>query len=768
MLHRVRDFRPVFTNRGITHSMDADGDRRVRHIRAGISNTFTGDARVQMKARILTLFAIDLRDVLIDSDLRRHEVANQKSARSRTRYRSSQVGHRRKPGRPADRQPRASGDQVSAAENIRLVRPPVRICRRTEVVLVAIGGNDQLVPRRSPMRENDETHGESIVNRGHRGKTCARMKMLLPLSLAIALGTLSVTAQEKPGDLPSGYWTEAESSAILKKTATIRLAPDLSTLTAGEQAAVRDLLEAGQTIQKVYEDSRNLQSRAALDKLQHLDVRLGQPKATQNLLQLYRINQGAIATTLDNRREPFILVSIPAGGSAVYPADIHREELESFIATTPEARGAILDPRTVVRRMTTPNIDEDMGHLNKFMLLRELHAGDYAWLKTAKDHPDPSLFYAIPYAVAYADDLVYAFRILLRAADKVEASDPEFARYIRNRARDLVSNDYESGDASWVLGHFKHLNAQIGAYETYDDTLLGVKAFHGMSVLIRDDADSDALRKQLGSLQAIEDALPYGNHKRVRDDISIGVYDVIADFGQARTVNTATNLPNDPLFTRRYGRTILIRKNIITNPDVAGARMNSWKAAVADAFASDYTSDGEVKRTTWHEVGHYLGPERDKSGKSIDEALQEKADAIEELKSDLIALFALQTMNPPDLKAIQASGIRRTLQAVKPSSSQPYQTMELMQFNWFVDRGVLTPDPKTARLTIHYDRYADAVKAMLAEVLKLQHEGDKSAAAAFIQQWTKWTPDVHEKIATRINEAGVPRFWLIRYAALGE
>jgi hypothetical protein len=29
-----------------------------------------------------------------------------------------------------------------------------------------------------------------------------------------------------------------------------------------------------------------------------------------------------------------------------------------------------------------------------------------------------------------------------------------------------VSNDYESGDASWVTGRFTHLNAQIGAYET--------------------------------------------------------------------------------------------------------------------------------------------------------------------------------------------------------------------------------------------------------------------------------------------------------------
>ena len=36
------------------------------------------------------------------------------------------------------------------------------------------------------------------------------------------------------------------------------------------------------------------------------------------------------------------------------------------------------------------------------------------------------------------------------AADAVEKDDEEFARYLRNRARDLMSDDYESGDAAWI------------------------------------------------------------------------------------------------------------------------------------------------------------------------------------------------------------------------------------------------------------------------------------------------------------------------------
>src|SRR6185503_6085093 len=108
--------------------------------------------------------------------------------------------------------------------------------------------------------------------------------------------------------------------------------------------------------------------------------------------------------------------------------------------------------------------------------------------------PTGTGLYAVPYAVAYGDDFVRAARLLREAADAVEPEDGELARYLRNRGRDLLSNDYESGDAAWVLGRFKRLNAQIGAYETYDDELYGVKAFHAVSVLLRDETESASLR----------------------------------------------------------------------------------------------------------------------------------------------------------------------------------------------------------------------------------------------------------------------------------
>jgi hypothetical protein len=589
------------------------------------------------------------------------------------------------------------------------------------------------------------------------------MRTLLAFTIAM---TLTVSAQQPT--LPEGYWPEAKSNEILQKSETIRLAPDLSSLDADERAALDDLLQVGAVMQKLYELSRHHEALGALDRLRVVDVRLGQPKATQNLLDLYRLFQGPIATTPDNDRVPFIPVAPQSPTRNVYPLDATRAEIESFLEANPGLRDEILGERTVVRRATHANLDRDLLTLSQYPVLHELHPAALARLRSLKQFAIPSGFYGLPYSVAYAEDLIPAYRALMRAASRLEGGDAEFARYLRNRARDLLTNDYESGDASWVTGRFKRLNAQIGSYETYDDPMFGVKAFHGMSILIQNEEATAELRRALGSIQEIENALPYEPRKRVRDDIPVGVYDVIADFGQARGTNTATILPNDPLFSSRYGRTILLRGNIMKHPSIFAASQRIWRAAVVDRHGGDLAPEGNFERTLWHEIGHYLGPDRDKAGRTLDVALADYASSVEEMKADLVSLFAAHRMELPSLRAIQASGILRTLQNVKPRRDQPYQTMQLVQFNWFVDKGLIVPDRKTSRLMIDYDRYPEAVDSLLKEVLALQQAGDKAVAAAFYDRWTNWTPELHERLASRIRDAQGARWRIVRYEALGE
>ena len=603
------------------------------------------------------------------------------------------------------------------------------------------------------------------------------MRILFALALAglAASSLLAQGAARRPaqGGLPAGYWPEEKSGALVEKTGLVRLAPDISHLSAGERRAVEKLIEVGKIFQDVYERQRHASAPEAYAALVALDRRLGSPKATRNLLDIYRLFQGPIATTLENRREPFLPVELTPPGAAMYDG-VPKEEIEAFLAAHPERRDSILDQRTAVRRATAPNLRRDLAALGRHPALDVLHPGLRRELEAMLARPDAKALYAVPYSVAYADEMARAHVLLNEAADAVSRDDWEFARYLRNRARDLLSDDYESGDAAWVTGRFKNLNAQVGSYETYDDALYGVKTFYSLNVLSTRREETERLRAAMKGLQALQDALPYKFERRVREEISVGSYDVVADFAQSRGGNTATILPNEAYLGRRYGRTIMMRANIMRNPEIFAGSGSTWEAAVDARHRDELTSEGNFYRTLWHEVGHYLGVDLTRDGREPDAALQEDADLLEEMKADLVSLYVAEPLRrqgyytDAQLRAVYAGGVLRVLQNNPPRRDQPYQTMQLMQWNYFMEEGLLAFDPQTSRLRVDYGKYREVVGKLLARVLEIQHAGDKAAAGRFIEQYATWDDRLHGAVAANIRAGQRYRFRLFRYAALGE
>jgi hypothetical protein len=600
--------------------------------------------------------------------------------------------------------------------------------------------------------------------------------------LSLLSSTFSQTSSRmKPTEKrTAGYWPLEKSRPIIDKTQTIRLSPELSQLTAGERKAVAKLLEAGKIFQSLYEHQRHPQALSSFKALVQLDKQTGSQVATQNLLNLYRLNQGPIATTLENKREAFLPVSGIDPAKNVYPPGVKKEELDAYLANHANERKELLAGRAVVRATTADNLSQDLLKLRKYPVLDTLHPGLRQKLTGLSTTQRPRAsqtgekFYALPYSVAFADQLMAAYALLNEAATDLQSDDAEFAGYLRNRARDLLSDDYESGDAAWVTGHFKNLNAQIGSYETYDDEMYGAKTFFAFSLLATRQQETTALRQAMRGLQALEDSLPYDHHKKVREDIPVGVYDVIADFGQARGGNTATILPNESYLARRYGRTILLRANIMRDQSIFEGVSGNLAAAIGAEQARELTPDGNFYRTLWHEVGHYLGVDRTKDNRDLDVALQDDADALEEMKADLVSLFVAEALRKQSyytdaqLRSVYAGGILRVLQNNKPRRDQPYNTMQLMQWNFFLESGLLTFDPASKTMHVHYDKYHDVVKKMLAKTLDVQYQGDKAAADRFIEQYTTWDENLHGAIARNIRNQQRYRFRIFKYAALGE
>jgi hypothetical protein len=546
----------------------------------------------------------------------------------------------------------------------------------------------------------------------------------------------------------------------LQRTQRLHLAPNLSALSPGERVAVGELLRAGERMHQLYIAQRHPQALAAAAYLAaHPELR------GEN--DLFRMNAGPIASTLDNTREPFLTAAPETPARNMYPAGTTREAMDAFLAANPERRATLLDDRTLVVEATAENRAHALMVLDHHPVLDTLHPG----LRTRLQGEQTYL--ALPYSVAYAHDILFISERLNAAADAVESGDPAFARYLRLRARDLLADDYEGGDAAWVTGDFTgNLNAQIGSYETYDDALYGVKTFFSLSILVRDRPRSEELQAALADIQVVENALPYERHREVRSDIPVGVYNIVADFGQARGTNTATILPNEAYLARQYGRTILMRGNILLNDEIFQETHRAFSAAVIEAQANDLTPEGGFYRTLWHEIGHYLGVDQTTDGRDLDTALEDTADLLEEMKADLVSLTSARILQQrgrlteAQLRGIYASGVRRVLQKNRPRREQPYQTMQLIQWNWFMEHGALRFE--NGRLRIDYRRYREAVTSLLREVLAIQRNGDRAAANAFVERWTTWRPELHEVIATRMRESEQTRFSLVTYEALDE
>lgn len=589
--------------------------------------------------------------------------------------------------------------------------------------------------------------------------------VILMCSMAVAMNVHSA-------ELDDGYWTVEQARPILEKTHRVHLSPSLDSLNEGERVAVQKLLEVGVIMQRLYEDSLHPDALAAYDELVALEHT--EAERVDMLLDLYRLSRGPIVTTLENERKPFLPVSAETPGKNVYPIGIEREEVDSVLSSNPALRDSLLHLRSVVRRSNPENLYNDLLTLQHNPALSVLHPGLQQELSTIQASLTPQPLYALPYSVAYADDLLRSHNLLHDAASSVTHIDPAFARFLRNRARDFLTDHYESGDASWVTGRFQNLNAQIGSYETYNDQLFGVKTFFSLSLLLRDRERTAELATAVRGLQDFDDALPYESSRQIRNEIPIGVYNVVADFGQSRSANTATILPNESFLARQYGRTILLRGNILTHPRIFAVTKASFEAAIHESQHADLTQEANLYRTLWHEIGHYLGVDLTDDGRDLGVALGDAANLYEEMKSDLVSLHSVRQLvsgaflTKAQGKAMYASGIRRVLQKTRPRRDQAYQTMQLMQWNWFLENGVLKFDKKTGTLLIDYDRYHRAVRSLLAEVLKIQSDGDQVQAESFIEQWTTWDDELHGIVSGNMKAREVYRYTLVTYESLGD
>lgn len=570
--------------------------------------------------------------------------------------------------------------------------------------------------------------------------------------------------------LPRGYWRTERTRPILDKVLEVTFEVNLDGLGDGERGAIAELVAASRLLQQLAEDTEHRQALGARRRLGELHERLGRPAATADLIRLYEISQGPIATTLDNELQPFLPVDRWVPGRNVYPWGIAADEVRAFVEARPDRRAEILGIHTVVRRTTPQALRRDLATLRRRRELDALHPGLRDRLEGLVAAPDSEPFYAVPYSVAWPARILAISRHVWRAATAVEPDDPDFAAFLRQRSRDLLTDDNEAGDAAWVRGSFRELDAVVGAYDVYDDDLFGAKAFFGLTIMRREPGASAELRARLGHLQAIEDALPIDRHRTVTTDVRVGSYDVISAVGQGMGV-LAEILPDDADLIRKYGRKIILRHNYAVAPAMFERVHARWRAAMAPVHHDELTAAGNFRETTWHEVGHYLGPDTDRSGRTFEVTLGEDAPLFEELKSELLSVFAslwLQRageFTQAEARQVIASSVMAGLRPVRPRRSEPYALLYLMELNYFLDGGLLRIEADGVHLD--YDRAPEVYESMLREVLAIMDHGSRKESNPFIERYSTWD-ERHERIAANVRASERYRSIYGRFPALQE
>jgi hypothetical protein len=556
---------------------------------------------------------------------------------------------------------------------------------------------------------------------------CVRLRGAFPawvsLTALIALSwAIQATVRAGQAQKPRSAQTKTEAkldtstlvvapnlSAQVAKFKPVRMPFDSSRLTPREQQLVAKLVEACQYLESIYwrqSDPEGL-------KLYHALAGSAAPRDVE-LRRYLKIN-GSRFDLIDNDA-PFVGASPRPPGRDLFPEDLTKEEFGRYVAAHPDGKAALYDPFTVVRRKG-------------------------------------AALEAIPYHVAFREWLDPAVKALRDAA--ALSDDPAFAKFLHLRADSLLTDNYFDSDLSWVSLENPKFDVIFAPYETYLDDLLGVKTSYGAAVLIRNDEESRKLDVFQKYVPDIQEALPLGPADRPSKRGHLSPMEVMDTPYRAGDLRhgyqaVADNLPNDPRIHEQKGSKKIFFKNFMD------ARVNYVILPVAKRLlradqAALASAEGYLATTMMHEISHGLGPAfaRAPAGqRDIREAIGPSYSGLEEAKADIVGLYGLKWLVdrgdlPKDkLRGYYASEVAGIFRTVRYGVAEAHGRAEIMEFNFFSQRGVIARETASGRYAIDFDHMPEAVAALAKELLEQEATGDRARVEAWFAKYGSMPPEL--------------------------
>ena len=524
-----------------------------------------------------------------------------------------------------------------------------------------------------------------------------------------------------PGTVTEGdcSWVGAESERVTgdlsdRLAGYIRtdIAPDLSHLTAAQRRVLDKLVDAS----RIMNDLFWIQACPCHAELTER-VAACDPDQRDGVERYFRINYGPWDRRFD--RQPFFGDWSHPAGANFYPLDLTAAE-RTQIET---GAGGLSDLTTMVRR-------DGEGRLA-----------------------------AVPYSEYFRELLTVAANLLREAADLTD--NDSLRDFLRARADAFLNDDYYESDMLW-MDLDSPVEVTIGPYETYEDGLFGYKAAFEAFVTLTDPIESGRLTKFKKELPWLESRLPipdkYKNPNRGTES-PIRVVDEVYSGGDTRAgVQTiAFNLPNDERVREAKGSKKVMLRNVM-NAKFARILTPIAGRLVAEDQLGNLTSESFFLHTLWHEMSHGLGPGKiDVDGRATEVRLElkEHYSTLEEAKADAMGEWTILTLHaagrdyfPAAIVSQQATTYLAGLfRSVRFGIAEAHGAANAIQFNYLVEKGVITQGPHDGRFRIDIARFPTAIEDLVRDICLLQAVGDYDGTGAFIARYGTMPPLLADALA---------------------
>ena len=143
------------------------------------------------------------------------------------------------------------------------------------------------------------------------------------------------------------------------------------------------------------------------------------------------------------------------------------------------------------------------------------------------------------------------------------------------------------------------------------------------------------------------------------------------------------------------------------------------------------------------------------------EALEARYNGFEEGKADVLGLYMVTALRAqgeiPEgtLDDDYVTFLASIFRSVRFGAASAHGRANVARFNFFQDLGAFTRNAESGRYRVHPERMALAVDSLSATILRIQGEGDRAGADAFMERFGRIGPELQGDL-DRLAAAGIP------------